>query len=636
MKETLVLTCFILKCLIILCVESKDVKIAVLLPGHDIFYGECIRAAVQMAIDDVSRLSYINQNGTIHNLTANYQQVSRNFSDVMFNVNRMVSEPDTIAILGSPYYEQTSIVSDLASGYTYPKPVFSYSSKSLSMTRGRRYLLELSPTVYSMITATPHLMRRFGWTKAAVLMDASDNEYNALMSSIKSVLTNFTIVSQERIFSLPAPLSVSQEMDRMMLKGSRVIFALIGWRGARKVFCEAHKREMTSPKVTWILFETLEEGWAGSSHDPTSGREVSCSEEEILKAADNYISFTKIFLRKDGKVQSSVTRRNTSSFVDTLNAYIANFISTDVNKVNAIKNCPLDTSYAYDAVQTVAFFYKKYLNSEKYGTLYKSERRFYAIVQTLGDHISLEGVTGSIDFKRVLELSQRRGEFKIYSNKMQQNAPLVVGLYNAQEDNLIFERQANKILFNNGRVPRDSAKFVVRVVAFNKKLSWSMWGLAMTGIVFTIVVFILNTVYNFKNGLNDVSTPIIDHLMFFGCILSYISVIVYGLDVKHVDRSWIPHMCMLYIILLTIGFSLASGSMLAKIWQLYKVCMTNTEIKEVTKVAEVYFVLTSFKNMRFLIYTFKYGKLRKNIFSLLEQPTSMDHSLLFQVRGPKN
>ena len=124
MKEPLVsmVILFLTYC-IVPGVKSKDGKIAVLLPDDNTSHRDCIKAAVQMAIDDVNKLSYINQNGTIFKLSANYQLVSRSSSDLMLKTNRILDEPDTVAILGSPYHQQSSIVQDIACLlYTSPSP----------------------------------------------------------------------------------------------------------------------------------------------------------------------------------------------------------------------------------------------------------------------------------------------------------------------------------------------------------------------------------------------------------------------------------------------------------------------------------------------------------------------------------
>lgn len=80
------------------------------------------------------------------------------------------------------------------------------------------------------------------------------------------------------------------------------------------------------------------------------------------------------------------------------------------------------------------------------------------------------------------------------------------------------------------------------------------------------------------------SSPKINNLFLLGCILCYISVVIHGSEAIYYDStSALKIICSSRIWTLTIGFTLAFGSLFSKMWRVYKI-FTNKTAKSVVSV----------------------------------------------------
>ncbi len=75
------------------------------------------------------------------------------------------------------------------------------------------------------------------------------------------------------------------------------------------------------------------------------------------------------------------------------------------------------------------------------------------------------------------------------------------------------------------------------------------------------------------------SSPNMNNLIIIGCILTYISVILLGLDSNLTPKESFPFICTARAWILMCGFTLSFGSMFSKTWRVHSI-FTNVQLNK--------------------------------------------------------
>ncbi len=75
------------------------------------------------------------------------------------------------------------------------------------------------------------------------------------------------------------------------------------------------------------------------------------------------------------------------------------------------------------------------------------------------------------------------------------------------------------------------------------------------------------------------SSPNMNNLIIIGCILTYISVILLGLDSNLAAEETFPYICTARAWVLMSGFTLSFGSMFSKTWRVHSI-FTNVQLNK--------------------------------------------------------
>ena len=87
------------------------------------------------------------------------------------------------------------------------------------------------------------------------------------------------------------------------------------------------------------------------------------------------------------------------------------------------------------------------------------------------------------------------------------------------------------------------------------------------------------------------SSPNMNNLIIIGCILTYSSVIILGLDSYLTSTVAFPSICTALVSILMSGFTLSFGSMFSKTWRVHSI-FTNVQLnKKVMKDSQLYLVV---------------------------------------------
>ena len=86
------------------------------------------------------------------------------------------------------------------------------------------------------------------------------------------------------------------------------------------------------------------------------------------------------------------------------------------------------------------------------------------------------------------------------------------------------------------------------------------------------------------------SSPNLNNLIIVGCVLTYTSVIILGLDSDMTSKESFPYICTARAWILMSGFTLSFGSMFSKTWRVHSI-FTNVQLnKKVMKDYQLYLI----------------------------------------------
>lgn len=99
------------------------------------------------------------------------------------------------------------------------------------------------------------------------------------------------------------------------------------------------------------------------------------------------------------------------------------------------------------------------------------------------------------------------------------------------------------------------------------------------------------------------SSPYLNNLIIIGCMFTYTSVIILGLDSKLTSVTAFPYICTARAWILMAGFTLAFGSMFSKTWRVHSI-FTNVKLnKKVIKDMQLFIVVGILLAIDFAIMT---------------------------------
>lgn len=93
------------------------------------------------------------------------------------------------------------------------------------------------------------------------------------------------------------------------------------------------------------------------------------------------------------------------------------------------------------------------------------------------------------------------------------------------------------------------------------------------------MILILNNKPFILNRYIKMSSPYLNNLIIIGCIFTYASVIILGLDSKLTSVDAFPYLCTGKAWVLMAGFTLAFGSMFSKTWRVHSI-FTNVKLNK--------------------------------------------------------
>lgn len=516
--------------------------------------GHRVAPAVQLALDQINNSSVILQDYELILLKSD-TACSDGYAVVKALINIVrVSDRPIVGIVGPGCTSAAIAVAEQVSRPQYSLIAITPSATSPNLENAT-YMNTFATISSSIAYVSVYraLMDHNGWNAVSILYDErrqyfldtfrkfSEEEMNTSRIVYHSPVLDGKM---EKFF----PFSDIKEMDR-----GRVILSFAATNTARDMMCLAFHEGMIYPTYQWVFHDRTVSQLKQSTHFNYNEEEYDCSKEEMAQAIN------RILL-----VQYKIERDNT----DIISPTGQSFSEYNESYTEELNRCTNDSylNYAntnYDAVWALALALNKTAETVNLITYRYGQPKVTKLIREELFKVSFDGASGPIQFRN--ESRSTVTDIKVIQLKL-------------NETNWDIEEV--EVAFFNGSLtvhdlPNESAVFIGdtfnnKRVFIHKALGILVILIASILLGFTGTLHIANTVWYRYRSIKATS-PNISHLIFGGCYLFGISIIIYSVQ-QTFDWSEIVYsvLCNSFRWSLILGYTLIFGTVLAKVWRVYR------------------------------------------------------------------
>ncbi|KAH7935137.1 hypothetical protein HPB52_004486 [Rhipicephalus sanguineus] len=206
------------------------------------------------------------------------------------------------------------------------------------------------------------------------------------------------------------------------------------------------------------------------------------------------------------------------------------------------------------------------------------------------------GVTGPVRFFR----NERKGQ--VLLKQFQKNQEVKIGEYDCLTETLDLTKGLPIIWRGGSDPPMDRTLIVIQRTRVNLTIYASLCIFCVLGIILASVFLVINIKFRNQRYIK-MSSPYLNNLIIVGCILTYTSVILLGMDSGFTSVANFPYICAARAWVLMSGFTLAFGAMFSKTWRVHAI-FTNIKLnKKVIKDYKLFMVVGVFLMLDVIILT---------------------------------
>ncbi|KAI9555104.1 gamma-aminobutyric acid B receptor [Daphnia sinensis] len=550
----------------------QDVYIAgfLALSDHEIEapLGQGVMPAITLALRHLANSSFLHE----YRLRLLYNDTKCSASVGMKAFfDMMDKDPHKVMILGGSCNSVTDSIAKTSKHWRIP--VLSYADTHPMFTR-KSYpnFFRIVPSENAFNAPRVKLLQAFNWTRVGTLYQNEPRfalAHNGLVSLLDSAGIELT-ESQGFVNDLTQPLA------KLMEKDVRIILASFNATWARRVFCAVSRINLYGGRYQWILAGPRQERWwmspADDQHDPA----VNCTSYEILAALEGAFVVDVLPL--------------TSSKQVTISGLTAEEYEKQYNKERGDSYSQFH-GYAYDAVWTAAQTVKTVIHklhernrmakaaaaSSSSSSRQRPQLRHWSLRNfTYRDtgwekllldalrSVDFNGVTGRIKF----EDNERSGRLTV--KQIVGAHEVAVAEYENASDTLFLNESAISWMSESKQPPRDRTIQTVEPSRISVPVFATLTIVAALGIVLASSFLAINIRFRNQRYIK-MSSPYLNNMIIIGCLLTYTSVILLGLDSHLTSESALPVICTARIWTLMAGFTLAFGSMFSKTWRVHSI-----------------------------------------------------------------
>lgn len=414
------------------------------------------------------------------------------------------------------------------------------------------------------------ILRYHNWTRVGTLYQNSAKfalAHNNLVSELEK--NNFTVVGSQSFND-----EITDQLNILIQKDIRIILGNFNETWARIVFCDAYHRGVYGNKFQWLIVGMYENEW-WLKQEPNS----SCTPQQIQTALVGVMVMDILPLASREEITDS--RRTPLEY--------------EREYMNISRHYSRYHGYAYDGVWAAALAIEEVgrrahaYNLSLADFSYRNKVWEKLFIDAL-DKTSFEGVTGPVRFKG----NSRRGNVVIKQLVRANDNPenineRCIGEYSGVTRTLYLER-CGEVYWEDDRPPKDRTIIHIVPNRVDTTIYSGLCIIASLGIILATCFLIINIKFRNQKHIK-MSSPNLNNLIIIGCILTYTSVILLGLDSYMTSTEAFPYICTARAWILMSGFTLSFGSMFSKTWRVHSI-FTNVQLnKKVMKDSQLYLIV---------------------------------------------
>lgn len=473
--------------------------------------------------------------------------------------------PTKIMLLGAALSPVTQPIADTSKYWNLLQ--VSYSSTSPALKNRELYprFFRTISTDLAFNPARVELLIKYGWKRVATL---HQNEPSGIFSQTTKKLhellykKGIDIVTGESFTEDP-----TNQVANIKEKDARIIIGSFYEKQARQVFCEAFKQGMYGKRYVWIIIGWYDDSWWERDLE-TEG--VSCDVREMRMAVDGYLATDHMNLNEDDVTSKEMTVSGLTAL-----EYAKKF-----RNLTGIQTSH-ESSFAYDATWAIALVLNN--SAQRLREKGKSLENFTYEDKEMADafeetfyNTSFLGVTGQVSFTKY---GERVGYVKI--EQLQDGKKILVGAYDSKNHRIIMKR-SETVKWKGSGPPPDRTIKERELKSVSVALFACMAGVAVLGILLGIGFLVINFLYR-ERRIIKMSSPRLNNVIVAGCIMTYFSVILFGLDGGVVASEKYGQVCTARAWIMCIGFTLAFGAMFTKTWRVHAIFKSISPKKKVIR-----------------------------------------------------
>ncbi|XP_042145188.1 gamma-aminobutyric acid type B receptor subunit 2 [Ixodes scapularis] len=448
------------------------------------------------------------------------------------------------------------------------------------------YTLESYPNFFRVVPsesvfnqARVSLLKHFNWTRVGTLYQTNPR-YALPHSRLLTVLDSANIQIDE-MQGIGEGDDIEYELDKLKEKDVRIILGNFDEYWARKVFCQAFKMGMYGRKYQWIIVAMYRERWWEAPQ-----ADVSCQPSQMTEAIEGYIGTDLLPLS---------TSENITVSGLTPTEYEAEYNLLRTGEYSRFHG------YAYDGIWALALSIHAVIvrlraNDTRISEFDYRRHSWGRLFKEALNDTNFIGVTGPVRFFR----NERKGQ--ILLKQFQKGEEVKIGEYDCLTDALDLAKGLPIIWRGGLDPPMDRTLIVIERTRVNLTIYAVLCILCVLGIILASVFLVINVKFRNQRYIK-MSSPYLNNLIIVGCILTYTSVILLGMDSGFTSVTNFPYICAARAWVLMSGFTLAFGAMFSKTWRVHAI-FTNIKLnKKVIKDYKLFMVVGVFLMLDVIILT---------------------------------
>uniref|UniRef100_A0A1X7UH13 G-protein coupled receptors family 3 profile domain-containing protein n=1 Tax=Amphimedon queenslandica TaxID=400682 RepID=A0A1X7UH13_AMPQE len=525
---------------------------------------------VDIALERINSNSSILPNFTLSYSNAADSQCLRTPSLSAFLSQRIAPCSNFLAVIGSGCSVATDPVAEIGPFWGLSHISFASSSVHLRDRDRFKNYFQIYASENNYIPGIASIMTFYGWSRVVIITEK---------------VTLFT-ETEETLFELLTTKSVNAtridfesddnpaDIPNLFPENERIFFLNMWEPKARQVICEAYKRGYTDrTKYGWILYGWYSNAWWNLRSKNTT---VTCTNEQLYSVLNGALAVQQYPINTN-VTKTAIGNLSYSEFYELYDARLADNVSYP-------SHAYLESTYvahmSYDATWTLALALDRTARRiaggqdpvpECSGTLTPLDQWDNTISTTscliryeLG-RTSFEGLTGNVSFDDdgIRHNSPTR-IYQIRNNEQQ----LVARWF---EDNFVYlNNESTETVFPDG-VPSDGTP--IRIVStFHLSLVVIFYTISFAGLVFCIICLVFTFYFRNKKLIKLIS-PNLNYFIIAGTSMVFLSIFlrIFPFDTSDEERFKKTRLLLCYISLYLdfIGYTIAFGTILSKMWRIY-------------------------------------------------------------------